>query len=357
MLLQNTARGLYCPAGDFYIDPWQPVNRAVITHGHSDHARPGSRHYLTVDCGKAILQSRLGPEATIETRRYGETVTHGGVRLSLHPAGHVLGSAQVRLECAGEVWVVSGDYKVESDRTCAPFEPVRCHTFITESTFALPIYHWRPAAGVFQQINEWWSANQEAQRTSVLFCYSLGKAQRLLAGVDAGLGPIFLHGATERFLPAYREAGVSLPNTLRAETAQIKKADGRGLVLAPASAANSPWLRKFGDVSLAFASGWMQIRGPRRRRALDRGFVLSDHADWDGLQQTIRATGAQNIWVTHGYAVPFARYLREAGWQADAIETRFQGEFAEEGEQGVDLAPAVENTTNKVPGPTELPEA
>jgi putative mRNA 3-end processing factor len=330
MLLKNTENGLFCEQGNFYVDPWRPVDTAVITHGHSDHARAGSRLYLTETSGKPILQQRLGFDARIETLRYGETVSRNGVQISLHPAGHILGSAQVRIEAGGEVCVVSGDYKLENDGTCAPFELLRCHTFVTESTFGLPIYHWRPQREIFAQINGWWRENQAQERTTVIFCYALGKAQRLLAGLDGSIGPIFLHGAMERFMPAYAEAGVRFPNTCHATSELVKEARGRGLVLAPMSADNTTWLRKFGDVSTAFASGWMQIRGTRRRRSLDRGFVLSDHADWPGLLETINATGAETIWVTHGYTAQLVRWLTEHGRKAEVIETRFEGELADE---------------------------
>jgi len=330
MLLKQTNRGIYCAAGDFYIDPWRPVDFAVITHGHSDHARWGSRYYLTAQKGVSILQQRLQPGAHIEGIPYGQTVVRKGVNISLHPAGHILGSAQVRLEAGGEVAVVSGDYKLEADGTCEPFEPIRCDTFVTESTFGLPIYRWKPQAEIFSEINQWWCENQQAGRTSVLFAYALGKAQRLLAGLDPGNGSIFLHGSMERFIPCYESAGVKFPPVAHADAEAIKGLRGKALVLAPGSADNSPWLRKFGEVATAFASGWMQIRGTRRRRSLDRGFVLSDHADWDGLLATIRATGAENIWVTHGYTAPLVRWLRENGWNAGVIETRFQGEAGDE---------------------------
>ncbi len=336
-LLKITDRGLYCVAGDFYIDPWKPVDLAVTTHAHSDHARAGSRRYLTTEPGRGVLQARLGPGARIETLSFGESTTRNGVGISLHPAGHILGSAQVRVEYRGEVWVASGDYKVEPERTCAPFEPVRCHTFITESTFGLPLYRWRPQAEAFQEINRWWGANQAAGRTSVMFAYSLGKAQRILAGVDAGLGPIFVHGAVANLLPHYAAAGVELPAVQPVESLWIRQAAGRGLVVAPASTDGSPWLRRFGENSTAFASGWMQVRGARRRQALDRGFVLSDHADWTGLVAAIRATGAERVWVTHGFTAPMVRWLRENGWEAEALATRFVGEAAtgneEPGEQ------------------------
>ncbi|HEV2693780.1 MAG TPA: ligase-associated DNA damage response exonuclease [Verrucomicrobiae bacterium] len=330
MLLENTERGLYCAAGDFYIDPWRAVDFAVITHAHSDHARAGSKNYLCARPGRDVLQERLGPEAKIETLAYGDTVMRNGVKISLHPAGHILGSAQVRVEHLGEVWVVSGDYKTEAERTCAAFEPIKCHTFITECTFGLPIYRWRPQAEIFAEVNAWWRENQKDGRTSVVFAYSLGKAQRVLSGLEPGLGPIFVHGAVAKFLPLYAQAGVVLPETVRAEAESIKTAGGRGLVIAPGSTDGSPWLRKFGERSTAFASGWMNIRGARRRRALDRGFVLSDHADWNGLLGSIRATGAERVWATHGYTATLVKWLRENGCEAEALTTQYEGEMAEE---------------------------
>jgi putative mRNA 3-end processing factor len=329
-LLTVTERGIYCPAGDFYIDPWRGVDFAVITHAHSDHARFGSRYYLTAEEGRGVLQERLGPDASIEGLPYGKAVTRNGVTISLHPAGHILGSAQVRVERHGEVWVASGDYKVQADPTCTAFEPVCCHTFITESTFGLPIYRWSAPEEVFHDINHWWRNNQEAGRTSVLFAYSLGKAQRLLAGVDANQGPIFVHGAVARLLPHYTAAGIRLPHLENIDTSSVREAAGRGLVIAPSATNGSPWLRRFGEISTGFASGWMKIRGARRRQALDRGFVLSDHADWDGLLASIRATGAERILATHGHTDPLVRWLRENGWQADTLNTRFTGESAEE---------------------------
>ena len=327
-LLKVTDRGLYCTAGDFYIDPWKPVDFAVTTNAHSDHARPGSRHYLTSEAGRGVLQERLGADAQIEAMPYGSRTTRNGVTVSLHPAGHILGSAQVRVEYRGEVWVASGDYKTQAEPTCVPFEPVPCHTFITESTFGLPIYRWRPQAEVFESINAWWRANQLAGRTSVLFAYSLGKAQRILAGVDSAIGPIFVHGAVAKLLPHYAAAGVKFPEI---ETGHAS--EGRGLVIAPGSADGTPWLRKFGEISKAFASGWMRLRGARRRQALDRGFVLSDHADWDGLISSIRATGAERVWVTHGSTGPMVRWLAENGWAADALTTRFVGETGDANEE------------------------
>ena len=327
-----TARpeGLYCPAGDFYIDPWRPVQRAVITHGHSDHARAGSAHYLASASGAGILRHRLGADITLDTLAYGETVSHHGVKLSLHPAGHVLGSAQVRLEFGGEVWVVSGDYKVEDDGTCTAFEPVPCHAFVTESTFALPIYQWRPQQEIFADINRWWQYNAANQRTSVLFCYAFGKAQRLLSGLDPQIGTILLHGAMEPLTRVYRQAGVLLPTTQSVASvggvAQLRTS----IVLAPPSAQGTPWMKRFGDYADGFASGWMQLRGTRRRRGVDRGFVMSDHADWPGLQAAIGATGAQRVFVTHGQVHVMVRWLCEQGLDAQAFSTEYGDEEAQD---------------------------
>jgi len=321
--------GLYCPAGGFHIDPWRPVERAIVTHAHADHARGGHAHYLAAADARHVLRARLG-DVALQTLPYGESVAIGGVRVSLHPAGHVLGSAQVRIEHRGRVWVASGDYKLGADPTCAAFEPVRCETFVTESTFGLPVYRWPAAEEVFRQVDAWWRANAEAGRASVLYCYAFGKAQRILAGVDASIGPIVCHGAIEPLNAAYRASGVALPPTLRAGEVADKASLRRALVLAPPSAQGTPWLKRFGEYADAFASGWMQLRGVRRRRALDRGFVLSDHADWPGLQQAIAASGAQRVIVTHGYVDVLVRWLSEQGLQAEAFATEYGDEAAEE---------------------------
>ena len=324
-------QGLYCPPGDFYIDPWRPVERAVITHAHADHARTGHSHYLAQHGSEGTMRARLGADIALQTLAYGETVTHHGVRLSLHPAGHVLGSAQVRLEHGGQVWVASGDYKLEDDGTCAPFEPVRCDTFITESTFGLPIYRWPSQPELLADINAWWRANVQAGRASVLLCYAFGKAQRILHGVDASIGPIVVHGAVEPLNAVYRAAGVKLAPTLRVtddgvDAALLKTA----LVLAPPSAQGTPWLKRFGNYSDAFASGWMQLRGARRRRGVDRGFVMSDHADWPGLQRAIGATGAERVFVTHGSVAVLVRWLRENGLDGQSFHTEYGDEDAAE---------------------------
>ncbi len=325
-LIVARPEGLYCPPGDFYIDPWRPVARAVITHAHSDHARTGHGHYLAHDDSAGTLRTRLG-DITLQTLPYGEVIDHHGVRVSLHPAGHVLGSAQVRVEHGGEVWVASGDYKLEDDGTCVPFEPVRCHTFITESTFGLPIYRWPAQPVLFADIDAWWRANAAAARPSVLFCYAFGKAQRILHGVDASIGPIVVHGAVEPLNAVYRAAGVALPPTLRVTDPGVDKALlATALVLAPPSAQGTPWMRRFAHHADAFASGWMQLRGTRRRRGVDRGFVMSDHADWPGLQKAIGGTGAERVFVTHGSVAVLVRWLNEQGLEAQGFQTEYGDE-------------------------------
>ncbi len=326
-LLELRPSGLYCPLGDFYIDPWKGVDRAIITHGHADHARVGSKSYLCCNDAVEILHTRLGQQTSIQGVAYGETVRFDGVNVTLYPAGHILGSAQVKVESRGYSWVVSGDYKVEPDATCAAFQPVRCNGFVTEATFALPIYRWLPTAEVFAQVNEWWRANAAEKRASVLYAYSLGKAQRLLSGVDAEIGPIYTHGSVERLNDVYRRAGVALPKTTYALASEVSSYAG-SLIVAPPGMNGSSWVRRFGDFSTAIASGWMQVRGHRRRRAVDRGFTLSDHADWPGLLSAIRETGAETIWVTHGSIEPLVRWLNENGWDAKGLETQFTSDEA-----------------------------
>lgn len=328
-LLTLTDRGLYCPAGDFHIDPWKPVDRAVVTHAHSDHLRWGMGRYLVAEDGLGVSRRRLAEDARVDAIPYREAIDLNGVRVSLHPAGHILGSAQVRIEHQGQVAVVSGDYKTEPDATCAPFEPLKCHLFVTESTFGLPIYRWPKQEDVAQQIHDWWRGNQAAGKCSMLFGYALGKCQRALALLDPSVGPIFLHGAVQGLTEEYRRAGVSLPPTR--QVAEMGKGFewSQAIVLAPPSADGTPWMRRFGDHSTAFMSGWMTIRGTRRRRAMDRGFVMSDHVDWPSLMDTIAATGAERVWVTHGYASTVVRYLEDQGLDARVLETRFEGEGSE----------------------------
>jgi putative mRNA 3-end processing factor len=319
-LLELAEHGLHCPSGGFYIDPWGPVDRAIVTHAHAGHARPGAANYLTARPGERLLRARLGPDAAIQAVEYGESLTFGDARVSLHPAGHMLGSAQVRIEQAGEVWVVSGDYKLTPDPTCAPFEPLRCHTFVTEGTFGLPIFRWPAEGEVIAAIHTWWRANQEAGRSSLLFGHPQGKAQRLLALLDPSIGPILTHPAVEQITEIYRGQGIAL-----APTAPLgdRAAWSRALILAPPSAQGQrtalPHL-----ASTALASGWMRIRGTRRRRSLDRGFVLSDHADWNGLLRAVDESRAECVWVTDDYRAPMVRWLEEHGRKALAVETRFE---------------------------------
>jgi putative mRNA 3-end processing factor len=325
-LIRTTSKGLYCERGDFYIDPWKPVKRAVLTHAHADHTYQGNQHYLVPAEGEKLSRIRLGDEADITTAPYGKTTDFNDVKVSFHPAGHVLGSSQVRVEHKGEIWVVSGDYKLMPDATCAPFEPVKCHNFITEATFGLPIYRWSPTEIIFEEINEWWRQNREDGKTSVIFAYSLGKAQRIMNGIDASIGEIYTHGAVERLTEAYRETGVKMPATTYAGSVDDRKKFPGSLVVAPPSAAGSTWLRRFGRQSDGFASGWMMVRGARRRRAVDRGFVLSDHADWPELNKAIRATEAETVYVTHGFSEELARWLNETGMNARILKTEYHGE-------------------------------
>ncbi len=327
-LLEFTDHGIYCPRAKVYIDPWKPVDRALITHGHADHSRWGHKAYLATHAAGPVIRHRLG-DIRLQTVAFGDVTTINGVRFSFHPAGHIIGSAQIRVEYQGEVWVASGDYKLEDDGLSEAWEPIKCHHFITESTFGLPVYRWQPQETVFADINRWWRANQAAGKVSVLTGYALGKAQRLLHGVDAGIGRIYTHGAIENTNEVLREQGIQLPPTIRV-TNDISKKDYPGqLVLTTPGSVGQPWIKKFGPFSLGAASGWMALRGARRRRGADRGFVLSDHCDWPGLLEAIALTEAENIYVTHGYTAIFSKYLRGLGLNAVELETEYEGELAE----------------------------
>jgi putative mRNA 3-end processing factor len=327
MLIAPTERGLYCAAGVFHVDPWLPVDRAVVTHAHGDHLRPGSQTYLCAEPSLPLVHHRLPGDAAVSSLPFGESIAINGVRVSFHPAGHVLGSAQVRVEHRGEVWVASGDYKLAPDPTCQPFEPVRCHTFITEATFGLPIFRWHPPDDTCADIVEWWREMRDGGRPAVLFVYALGKAQRVLAELARLTDqPVFVHGALEPLIEIYRSAGVAMTPT-RVATAEARSTSFAGqLILAPILARGSIWMRRFTGHSAAFASGWMRIRGARRRRGYDRGFVLSDHADWPSLLQAVAASRAERVFVTHGHTTALARYLGERGFDAHPWTTRFAGE-------------------------------
>jgi putative mRNA 3-end processing factor len=326
-MLRETPDGLYCPAGDFHVDPWGAVDRALITHGHGDHARPGSRSYLCAAPCVPVLRRRFGDEAAVQSLPYGETLTIGSVRVSFHPAGHVLGSAQIRIEGGDGIWVVSGDYKRDADPTCEPFEPVPCDTFITECTFGLPIYRWDPPGDVMSDILAWWDQNRDARRTSVLFCYTLGKAQRLLAELARLTDrPVLAHGMMMGMIETYREARVEMLPVKPATERPRGTSYAGELVLAPLSARGTPWMRRLGELSDGFASGLMRVRGVRRQRGYDRGFVISDHADWPALLQTVTDTGASRVLATHGYAEPFARHLSDHGIESGVIRTAWEGD-------------------------------
>jgi putative mRNA 3-end processing factor len=325
-LVKVTPKGLYCAAGDFYIDPWQPVGRAVITHAHGDHLRGGSTEYYLAAVGAGLATLRLPAEASINSIEYGRQLTFGEVQVSFHSAGHVLGSAQIRMERGSEVWVVSGDYKRDPDPTCAAFEVVPCDVFISEATFALPAYRWVATPTVAREILSWWHHNRSRGLASVLFAYALGKAQRILAELAALTDDtVFVHGALAALTDVYRARGVSMLKTAPATVAGATDYAGT-LTLAPPSAAGSPWMRRFGEHRTGFCSGWMRIRGDRRRRGYDRGFVLSDHADWPSLLRTCRESGAGRILLTHGYTDALCRYLREQGTDASALRTEYGAE-------------------------------
>ncbi len=326
-LLAFNDKGIFCSRADVYLDPWKPVKNAIITHGHSDHARYGHQNYITHHLNVPIIRHRLG-EISVTGKDWNETFTVNGVKFSFHPAGHIIGSAQVRVEYQGEIWVFTGDYKVEDDGLSTPYEVVKCHTFITECTFGLPAFKWLPQSEVMTDINQWWAENRADRKTSVIFGYTLGKAQRILKHLDPSIGPIYTHGAVENMTRILRNM-VDFPETILV-TRETPKEDLIGsIVIAPPSAHGTPWIRKMTPFVTATASGWMAFRGARARRAVDKGFVLSDHCDWQALLESIKATGAEKVISTHGYSDIFSRYLRELGYDARTEQTQYEGESAE----------------------------
>ena len=331
-LLQFTEKGIYCERANIYIDPWKPVDYAMITHAHADHSRWGNKFYLSHHLSKPIIQHRLGQDINIDSVAYGEVVTINGVKFSFHPAGHIIGSAQIRVEYKGEVWVASGDYKLENDGLCTPFEPIKCNVLITECTFGLPIFKWLPQEKIFNDINAWWEKNKEEGKATVLTGYSLGKAQRILQGVDTSIGKIYTHGAIEKTNEIIRRMGIQLNETIYVNADISKKEYEGSLIIASPSALGTAWQKKFPAFEVGIASGWMNMRGPRRRRAVDRGFVLSDHADWEGLTTAIRATECEKVIVTHGYTDIFSKWLNDQGIETRVENTAFEGEQMEVGE-------------------------
>ena len=326
-LLQFTEKGIYCPPARVYLDPWKPVDKAIITHGHADHSRWGHKQYITHNENVAIIRHRLG-DINVSGRDYGETFSINNVKFSFHPAGHIVGSSQIRVEHKGQVWVFTGDYKLEDDGLSTPYEVVKCHGFITECTFGLPAFKWIPQQEVFNDINQWWYDNQSEGKTSILFGYSLGKAQRLIKHLDTSIGKIYTHAAVENMNEVIR--GITpLPETIRI-TKDTKKEELLGnMVIAPPSAHGSPWIRKMVPYVTGSASGWMAFRGARRRRAIDKGFVLSDHCDWQALLTAIKETGATTIVSTHGYTDIFTKYLQQMGYDARTEKTQYEGELSE----------------------------
>lgn len=329
-LLSFSPQGIFCERAGVHIDPWKGVERAIITHAHSDHARDGSRHYLAHPITEKLMRARLGADLDIGTLGTNDSVTINGVRFSFHPAGHIPGSVQVRVEHAGEVWVVTGDHKRHSDGLSEPWEPVKCHTFITECTFGLPIYKWQEPEAVFASMNQWWRSNAADGVCSIISAYSLGKAQRILNGVDSSIGPVLVHGAVANMNTVLEEAGLRL-NAWEAITPVTPRERFRkALVITPGSAIGTPWSNKMKPYATAMASGWMQLRGWRRRGNLDTGFVLSDHADWPALLRAVEESGAERIIATHGYTDLFSQYLRSIGYYATAESTEFGSEEGNE---------------------------
>lgn len=329
-LIQVTPQGLYCPQGNFYVDPWGETETAIITHAHSDHARFGSQHYFASVNSLPILQHCLPQAPHLHPLEYGERRQFGDVIVSLHPAGHILGSAQVRIEAEGEVWVVTGDYKRCDDPSCEPFEIVPSDVLITEATFGAPVYQWQAGDQTVAEIFQWWSDNRDQGITSLLFCYALGKAQRILAELTRFTDePVYTHGAVETLTNIYRKAGIEMLPTIPTTDLAKNHSYAGALVLAPPSAHRSVWMKRFKNISTGFASGWMRVRGHRRRRGYQRGFVLSDHADWPSLLRTVRECGAQKIYVTHGYKDLLARYLSHEGMEAHSLDTLFTGDEME----------------------------
>lgn len=330
-LISFTDKGLYCQKADVYIDPWRPVDRALITHAHADHSRYGMGTYLAHHHSIPVMRWRLGDIAA-QGIGYGEKIVMNGVEISFHPAGHIPGSAQIRLAYRGEIWVISGDYKIEDDGLCTPFEPVKCTHFVTESTFGLPVYQWQKQAETMAQINKWWAANHAAGFNSVVLCYALGKAQRILNNLDPAIGDIFIHGAINNTNKALESVGYKFTESAYL-SGEIDKAQVKGaMILAPPSVLGSSWLKKLNPYKVATASGWMSLRGARRRRNVDQGFIFSDHADWAGLNSAVLATGAEEVFVTHGYSNVFSKWLSSQGINAQPVVTEYEGELSEIGE-------------------------
>jgi putative mRNA 3-end processing factor len=331
-MLKFTSSGIYCEPGDFYIDPWRPVDRAIITHGHGDHAKYGMKSYLCHHYSVPILKSRLGEDIQVQGIGYSDPLYINQVKVSLHPAGHIVGSAQVRMEYQGRVTVISGDYKVQNDGLSTPFEPVRCHEFITESTFGLPIYKWKSIDEQHQELRNWVKHNQAIGKTSVFVGYSLGKAQRIMQALD-GMGELNVHYAIGKLNEAYESVGIRLPEYTTMDLRLGVKDLDQKIIIVPPSLIDNPTVRKIPNMVYAICSGWMHVRGARRWRSADAGFAISDHADWPGLLDAIQATGAEKVFVTHGQTAVFSKYLNEIGIESQEVKTEFGNEEDSEVEQ------------------------
>ena len=345
-MLESTSHGLYCVPGDFHVDPLLPVARAVVTHAHSDHARWGCQRYLAARPCEQLLRLRMSPDAEFRFLPYGEPVTVGGVQISFHPAGHILGSAQVRLEYRGRVVLITGDYKLETDPTCEAWQPVRCHWMISESTFGLPIYRWQSQEILVESINQWWRESRDDGKCCLLYGYAIGKSQRLLSGLDPTIGKIYCHGAVEKGNDAYRKTGITLPETTYVGSVTGKNDWQGAMVLAVPSVHGTQWVKKFGRCSTAMASGWMAVRGARRRQSVDRGFVMSDHVDWPSLLTAIDACNPETVWLTHGYTASVARYLVEKGRDAKVLDLRSRNQGDED---------AIHDDNDSPPGDAKSP--
>lgn len=328
-LLSFTEKGIYCQQADVFIDPHHPVDRAIITHAHSDHARRGSQYYLAQSKNESILRLRLGKFIQLQTLAYNHPLSINGVKISFHPAGHIWGSSQVRLEYRGEVWAVSGDYKLEPDGFSDTFEPVVCNHFITESTFGLPIFNWDNQSMVFGQINQWWRKNAAAGKVSVLTAYSLGKAQRLIVNLDHSIGKVLVHESIADVNEALVNDGAILPKTYTMKLTSSSKENAGVMIIAPPAAIGSKGFEQFMPYEVAQVSGWMMTKGLRQKRNAKHAFVLSDHADWRELNRAVELSQAENIYVTHGYKNEFARWLRERGYNAQIVSTSFGGSGAD----------------------------
>jgi putative mRNA 3-end processing factor len=330
-MIKLSSKGFYCEPGNFYIDPWRPVDTALITHGHADHARSGMKKYVCHQFSVPILKSRIGSDIQIQGVQYQETLYVNGVKVSFHPAGHIIGSAQIRLEYKGRIIVFSGDYKIQDDGLSTPFESVKCHEFVTESTFGLPIYNWLSVEAQNLQLQQWVLQNHAAGKNTVIVGYSLGKAQRIMKALD-GIAALNVHYSIHKLNEAYERVGIKLPRYQPIDLRENLKGLEKAVIIVPPSLLNSNVIKKIPNMVHAICSGWMQVRGARRWRSADAGFAMSDHADWNGLLTAVKETGAEKVYVTHGQTEIFSKYINELGIEAHPVKTEY-GEEEEDREE------------------------